>query len=210
MGWWITLGILFLLAILPLGASIRYDADGPVAVLIIGPVRYQVFPVKKKAGETKKDQKQPEKAKEKKKSTPKAADKEEKKKPASGGSWQDFIPLVWLVLDFLADFRRKLRVDCLELKLTLAGDDPADLAINYGRAWAALGNLWPNLERAFVIKKRDVEVMCDFTANETRVLARMDLTITLGRLLSMGSWHGLKILLEFFKIKNKNKGGATT
>ena len=111
-------------------------------------------------------------------------------------------------MDFLGDFRRKLRVNHLELKLVMAGDDPCDLAVNYGRAWAAVGNLMPQLEKIFVIKKRDVEVECDFTATETLVIARLDLTITLGRLLAAVVRFAFRALKEFIQIKNKRKGGA--
>ena len=111
-------------------------------------------------------------------------------------------------LRFLGDFRRKLRVDVLEMKLIMASDDPCDLAVNYGRAWAAVGNLLPQLERLFVIKKRDIQVECDFTASETLVIARLDLTITLGRLLAAVVVFGVRALKEFLKIKKKRKGGA--
>lgn len=122
----------------------------------------------------------------------------------------DFLPLVKVALDLLNDFRRKLRVNILELKLTLAGDDPCDLAVNYGRAWAALGNLWPKLEKYLVIKKRDVEVQCDFTASTTTVYARLKLTITLGRLLALAAVYGVRALKEFLTIRKKRKGGAVT
>ena len=78
--------------------------------------------------------------------------KEKKPKAEKGGSLLDFLPLVKIALDFLGDFRRKLRLDNLYLRLILAGSDPCDLAVNYGRAWAALGNLMPQLEKWFVIK----------------------------------------------------------
>ena len=97
----------------------------------------------------------------------------------------------------------------LELKLIMAADDPCDLAVNYGRAWAAVGNLMPRLERVLVIKKRDIEVECDFEANQTRVIARLDLTITLGRIIGTAVVYGVEALIEFLKIKNKRKGGAS-
>ena len=112
------------------------------------------------------------------------------------------------LFDFLGDFRRKLRVNRLELKIILGGGDPCDLAVNYGKAWAAMGNLIPQLERAFVIKKRDTEVECDFTASSTTVLARLDLTITLARMFSMGVRHAIHGLREFMKINKLRKGGA--
>ena len=55
MGWWITLGILTLLAILPLGVSVKYDEDGAVVKLIAGPVKITLFPRKKKDRKPKKE-----------------------------------------------------------------------------------------------------------------------------------------------------------
>ena len=85
---------------------------------------------------------------------------------------------------------------------------PCDLAVNYGKTWTAVGNLIPALERWFVIKKRDVEVECDFTASETKVIARLEITITLGRLLSLVAVYAVRGLKEFFVFRNKRKGGA--
>ena len=97
----------------------------------------------------------------------------------------------------------------LELKLVMAADDPCDLAVNYGRTWAAVGNLFPLLERIFVIKRRNVEVECDFTATQTLITARMDLTITLGRILSLGVRYGIRALREYLQIMKLRKGGAS-
>lgn len=224
MGWLIALGVVVLLAILPLGASVRYNSEGAVVRIIAGPIRFTVFP--KPAKEKKKDPKAEEKKakqeaeKKAAKAAKKKADKEAKEKTASekatvplipkekGGSWTDFLPLVKVVLDFLGDFRRKLRVNVLEMKLIMAADDPCDLAVNYGRAWAALGNLMPQLEKLFVIKKRDLEIECDFTASQTLVIARLDLTITLGRLLSMVTVLAVRGVKEYLNINKKRKGGA--
>ena len=111
------------------------------------------------------------------------------------------------LLDFLGAFRRKLRVDRLELKLILAGGDPASLGINYGKAWAAVGNLMPLLERIFVIKKRDVEVECDFAGSQTLIIARLQITITIGRIVGIAVLYGFRALRENLKIVNKRKGG---
>ena len=201
MGWLIALGVLILLALLPLGASVVYDEDGPRAWILLGCLKLPVFPRKKK----------PRKEQQKKQKKPKKTASSEKKpfpKPKTGGSWTDFLPLVQVVLDLLNDLRRKLRVNHLLLHLTLAGDDPCDLAVNYGRMNASLGALIAQLERVLVIQKRDVHVDCDFTANETVILARLDLTITLGRILSIAVRHGVRGLMTFLKIKKQREGGA--
>lgn len=201
MGWLIALAVIVLLALLPLGVSAKYDSDGPRVRIIAGPVRLTVFPRKKK---TKKEK--PPKA-EKPEKAAKSAGKTEPKK--TGGSITDFLPLVRVGLDFLEDFLcRKLRVNRLEMKVILAGDDPCDLAVNYGRAWAALGNLIPRLERFFVIKHRDMQVECDFTADKTLISARLDLTVTLGRLIALAAVYGVRVLREFLKINQSRKGGA--
>ena len=217
MGWIITLGMLVLLAILPLGASVKYDAEGPLVKLIAGPVKITIFPKVKKPQKEKK-QKEPKQTSPKKenaaaaKKTVKeqaAATQEEPPKKKAGGPVTDFLPLLKVALDLLNDFRRKLRVDRLEAKIVMAGGDPCDLAINYGRAWTAVGNLMPRLEKVFVIKKRDIDVECDFTASKTTIYARLDLTITLGRILAIAVVYGFRAVMELLKIKNKRKGGAS-
>ena len=211
MGWYIALGILVLMAVLPLGVSARYNAGGLLVKVIAGPVRITVFPLRKKEKKKPKKTEEPEKpAVEPAPQNPPAPPKpkEEPSGQEKGGSILDFWPLVQIALDFLGDFRRKLRLDNLELKLILAGGDPASLAINYGRTWAAVGNLMPHLDRLFVIKKRDIEVECDFTGTETLVIARLDLTITLGRILSLAVVYAIRAIKEFLNIKKKRKGGA--
>ena len=135
----------------------------------------------------------------------KEAPKPEKK---SGGPITDFLPLLKTVLDMLGAFRRRLRLNVLEVKVVLGGGDPCDLALNYGRAWAAIGNLQSQLEKIFVIKKRKIDVECDFCADQTKITARLDLTITLGRILATVFVYGIRALIQFLKINKKRKGGA--
>ena len=200
MGWLIALGVLTLIAILPIGVSASYDANGPAVAVTVGFVRIPLYPVKKK-------EKKPKEEPVPKQQKQKPAVKKQKTAP-KGGSLLDFLPLVDTVLDFMAAFGRKLRITHLQMKLILAGDDPCDLAVHYGEAWAALGSLFPLLENAFVIKKRDLEVECDFLSDKTTITARADLSITVGRVLSLAVVRGIPILRELLKIMNKRKGGA--
>lgn len=199
MGWLIALGILLALGCLPLGINGIYEASGPIANLLIGPVKIALYPREKK-----------KKEKPAKKEEPEKTAKSEETAPAQkkGGSFADFLPLVKVATDFLGDFRRKLRIKRLEMHLCMAGGDPCDLGINYGRAWAAVGNLMPQLERLFVIKKRDIQVQCDFTESKTTIYVRADITITLGRLFGLVFRYGWRALKEYLKITNKGKGGA--
>ena len=200
MGWLIFLAILVLLGSMPLGLRLRYDAGGAEAVLLVGMFRLGLYPMSDRLyrllHRPKKQKAQPVPQ------TPTAPPQPPPpKKP--GGDWKRFLPLLQTGLDLLGDLRRKLRVDHLTFHLIMAGDDPADLAVYYGRAWAAVGCLMPQLDRAFVIKKRDVQVECDFVGCEPRVVFAMDLTVTLGRLLGLAVRYGIRIIKQFLAIKKK-------
>ena len=190
----IVLAALCCLAFLPLGFRAVYRQDDPGVWLLVGPLKFRVDPGKPT------DNEQPKEPAKKKKSSESASKR--------GGSYRDFLPVVRSIIDFLSQFRRKIRVNHLEMKLILVGNDPCDLAVNYGRAWAALGSLMPQLERLFVIRKRNVEVECDFASEETVIFARADVTITLARTLHLLSRHGIKVLKELLKLKKLRKGGA--
>ena len=189
MGWVIALAILVGLGFLPLGFRAVYRESDPGVWVLIGPFKFRVYPGKQKAQKTN--------------STGKTSGSDTK-----GGSYQNFRPVIDTIVDFLGEFRRKICVKHLELKLILAGDDPSDLAVNYGKAWAILGGLIPQLERLFRIKKRDLEVECDFTSDSTRIFARVDATLTLARTLCLLSRHGVEILRRLFDLIKLRKGGA--
>ena len=199
MGWLIALAVIAGVLCIPLGIAATYDEDGAVVKLVAGFLRFQLYPGKPK------DKK--EKPKREQKPTPSKPTTQKKEK--KGGSLSDFFPLVDVVLDFLSDIRRKLRVDVLEVQFLMAGGDPCDLGINYGKAVAAVSALDPQLERLFVIKKKHIRVACDFAGEQNQVWANVRLTITVGRILSMGLRHGCKALREYMKIMKLRKGGAT-
>lgn len=210
MGWGIFFVCLLVLAWIPLGIRVSYGEAGFEARVIAGPVKITLFPRKNR----KKKPKTTDSSEKTTEETTKASS--EKKRPKtettekdepgmqSGGSLERFVPWIRLGLDFLGALRRKIRLDNLYLHVVLAGDDPCDLAVNYGRAWAVVGDLLPKLGRVFVIGKRDIQVDCDFAAEKITVAARGDMTITLGRTLCLGVIYGIRAL----KIILKRKGGA--
>lgn len=181
MGWRIVLWILFalcaliaLVLLLPVGIRIRY-CDGILKLwYTVGPVRLLRYPEAANARVKRKKSKinirtvldEPIKA-------------NRKYDSVLGDFWAELkttLGLVW-------HLRPKLRIKRLVLKLHLAGDEPASLAMEYGGAWAAIGNLLPLLEEAFTLKKRQLDVDCDFSGGATTLDAKLDITIGLGRLL---------------------------
>ena len=59
-----------------------------------------------------------------------------------------------------------------------------------------------------IIKKRDLEVECDFLAEQTTINFKIDISITVGRIISLLIINGIPVLREFMKIMNNRKGGA--
>lgn len=225
--WLIIPGILILFCLLPLGIGAVYGKQGPKVYLIIWKVKIPLYPRKPKKPKKEKapvkpsgnpprqENKQepvlskgqkPTKEAKQEASPAKGNNPPEEAKQKEDAPWdfEKLKSLLHLLVPFLGDLRRKIRITRLQGYLLLAGGDPCDLAVNYGRAWAALGNLQALLNRAFVIKKQDLQVGCDFAGDNTLFYGRADITITLGRLLSLVLRYGWKLL----KSTKMKKGGG--
>lgn len=202
MGWLIALGIIVLLAILPLGARILYNEEGFFIWLHVGPVKFLWFPDNE-------DEKSEEKKEKTKKTIYMAAGKQHKvhTEKKVGGLLTDFIDIIKAYLLLLRLLRPKVRIKRLEMNLVMAADDPCELAVNYGKAWAVVGNLIPLLESALVIKKRDIQVGCDFEATETRIYVRADIKIMLFRLIGVVFTYVYRLVKQYSNVKNSGKDG---
>ena len=199
MGWLFALGILILLGFMPLGICGVYDAGGPTAKLLVGPVRISLYPRQKKDKKVKVKKNKPKQEV----ATHNTGNPEKK-----GGNYSEFLPYLNILLDFLGELRKKMRVKRMEMLLCMAGGDPCELGINYGRAWAAVGTLMPQLEQLFVIERRDVQVLCDFTQVQTTLYFRVEIAISLGGFLGLLMRYGWRALKEYRKVNNNKKGGA--
>ena len=187
MWWLIILGILLFVAFVPFFARFSYDESGYRFRVLWG-----IFPIKRLPG--KKRQNNKEKPKKKTLSE------------TSGGKLSELIPIVKIGCGFLNALRKKMKLK-LELRVLMAGDDPCDLAINYGRAWAATGSLIPLLEESFIIKKRKIQIDCDFGAEETLVKADLRAHIATWKLIGIAAKYGFRLLKHYAKsMKSKESG----
>ncbi len=193
-------GILALLALLPIGFTLRYDEQGLTVKLVVWPFRIRLIPQKKK-----KEKPQEQEKEAMKKSAPVKKPAAEEKKPAKGGKLKDFIPMVRTALEFLGAFRRRLLVRRLEMTVTLAGGDPARLALQYGKAWAAAGCATAQLEEWFRIRKRSISMECDFLGTCTTVTALLYLTLPLGQAVYLAIKYGVRLFKDYMKIRNQKK-----
>lgn len=178
--WWIIpvaiAAVIAGLAFLPVGLRVIYDKEGLTVKLLIGVIPYKLNLTEINEKKYERRMKLRQKMEENPDYEPRII--------RPNGTLREFFPLLDLYLQLLFNKKYKLRVKLLELKLTMANDDPFDLAMNYGKAWAIISGLMPQLERFLNIKKRRLDVGCDFLAEETMIYARADLLIPLARLIA--------------------------
>lgn len=178
--WWIIpaalVAVLVLLAFLPVGLRVIYDQNGLTAKLLVGFIPYKLNLTEINEMSLQRRLKRKKRIEEDPNYQPRII------KP--NGTLREFFPLLDLYLQLLFNEKYKLRVKLLELKLTMAGDDPFDLAMNYGRAQTIINGLLPQLERFLTIKKRKIDIGCDFLAEETMIYTRADLLIPLSMLIA--------------------------
>ena len=179
----ITLGVLLAIGCIPLGVCAKFEEALTVSLTVLG-IPISLYPTKKKQDATQKKEKP---AKEKKKFSlpPKAALEE----------------YLRLLLDLLGDLRRKILLRKLKLHAVFGGHDEADAALNYGKAWAAIGVVMPLLEACFRIRKRDVGAFLSKDEKAIRLYAEACATLTVGQILHLA----IHALVRFLKIYKTNK-----
>ena len=186
----VLLSIVLVAIFLPMGIRLRYQKEGLTLKLVIGPLYLTLVPRKKRR--KKKPKKKP---KEKKLGT-------DAQKP-KGGKLSDLMDYLPWIFELIGHFRRRLLMRKLTLLINLAGDDPCDLALLYGKANGALGVVIPLLEKPFRIRKRDIQVYCDFLAEKTEIYLDLDIVACPARLLVLSLRYGYKFLKIIWKLNSE-------
>lgn len=185
-----------LIAMLRLGVRAEYSDEGLFLKIKAGPIWVQILP------QTKKEKK------------PKAA-----KQPAERGTQEkpkrnvkdtlsiakQFIPLLG---DAAGRFKRKLRIDYLQLHVIWGAADPAAAAMGFGAGHAAMGILWPAFAHNFRVKEHDLRVDVDFQRESPTLTAKLQTTLAIGQCLTLGlrlGWKALKIYLGMRREQTEQK-----
>lgn len=171
------LGIILLLQI-PVRIRFRYEQGDMELTLRFGPVKLQLFP--RKAEEEK--EKPPQKPSPEKKQKP-------KKQKAKINREQIFYALEKLPPILGRALRRTGRsiwIQPLKVYLLVAGYDPADTALLYGRLEAALAAGLPLLRQAIRIKDEDIRLYVDFTEQQMDCIAEVGAALRPWNLVTMG------------------------
>ena len=200
MRWLWILGIIaavcLLLGQIRLGLLVTLDGQ-TAADLRVGPFRIRLSPAK--SGK----KKPPKKAKPKK--TP--ADLSRKWKKFPRPDREDIRSAIRLLgppfRRVLHRLRRGIRIDPLELSVTLGGrDDPAAAAEQYGLAQAGVWSILPAVQQQFRVPHPSVHIGLDFDREGLLVRGRIGVSLRLGTLLHLGTAllvPGIRWLLAFRK-----------
>lgn len=207
-GWHImvfVLVVLFLIGQIRVGADVRYGQEGVRVQVRVGTVKITVFPRKPSAqkNKTEKTVKKAAKADESQENAGK--DKKAGKKLSIDQILDLAKQFVPLALEAAGCFWSKLVMDILEISVVIGSNDPADAALLYGQANAALGAVWKPLNQAFHVKNGRGHVEVDFNSQSTTLYVHTALSIKIGQVLWLGIHFGIKALMRFLQFRKIQK-----
>lgn len=192
--------ILLLLGQVRVGGRAEFSAEGFFLWIRLGRFKLKILPAGPREKKPKKPKKQKKELKEPKKEKPPTPLPEK-----IGGALEYAQALLPVALEAAKGMWRGLRVDVLELELTAGGGDPADAAMLYGQANAALGALWYPLTRAFHVKDGTARVKLDFDAPGTTLYGQAALSVKIGTLVWIGLRAGWKALFGALAARKRLK-----
>ena len=195
--------VLFLIGQVRVGGRAEFNAQGFFMWVRLGRFRIKILPVKPRL------EKKPKERKKKKLSQrPEKAKREREPVPFPekvGGALEYARALLPVALEAAKGIWRGLRVDVLELELTAGAADPADAALLYGRANAALGALWVPLTKAFHVRDGTARVKLDFDAPGMTIYVQAALSIRIGTAVWIGLRAGFKALFRALGARKRLK-----
>jgi len=194
--------VLLLIGQVRVGGRAEFNAEGFFLWVRLGKLRIKILPMKPKQ---EKEPRKPKKPKEKKPKKPKQEKPPTPLPEKVGGALEYAKALLPVGLEAAGGMLRGLRVDTLELELTAGGSDPADAAMLYGQANAALGALWYPLTKAFRVKDGSARVKIDFDAPGTTVYGTAGLSIKIGTVVWIGLRAGFKALFGALAARRRLK-----
>ncbi len=204
------IAILILIFTTPIHVRIGYSEQLTLAVKVLF---FKIISVPAKKKRKKKEKKEKPKAK-KKKSNKKPQKSEKPSKSAAkktlsqrASSAKELASLILeLISVFIRRFSHHLRVKLHRLKITVASDDPAKTAVEYGAAVQGTAYLLEFLSQStnlIVPKGSIVRVEPDFTAEKFKAEVDIDLSIALWQLIDTALRMGVRFIKR--KIKNTVK-----
>lgn len=219
--------LLLLILLLPARVRVMLRQEKFFLWVGLGPFRLRLLPWKEKKPKKQKKSEKPEEAKPQKRETPPSPSpqaerpgeaarpapqirKEKESAPASGGMDKLDIPyimdLIHLGLSAMEQFRRALRIDRFLLDCVIATEDAAKTAMAYGAAAAGVGMFLPLLEENLRVRKKDIQITCDFEKTESQIFLEIQVSALVFQLLIIG----IKVLRGFLRLRKQHDQEAVS
>lgn len=219
--------LLLLVLLLPARVRVMLRQEKFFLWVGLGPFRLRLLPWKEKKPKKQKKSEKPEKAKPQNREPPPSPPpqaerpgeaagpapqirKEKESTPVSGGMEKLDIPyimdLIHLGLSAMGQFRRALRVDRFLLDCAIATGDAAKTAMAYGAAAAGVGMFLPLLEENLRVRKKDIQVICDFEGTESQIFLEVQVSALVFQLLIIG----IKVLRGFLRLRKQHDQEAVS
>lgn len=219
--------LLLLVLLLPARVRVMLRQEKFFLWVGLGPFRLRLLPWKEKKPKKQKKSEKPEEAKPQDREPPPSPSpqaerpgetarpapqirKEKESTPVSGGMGKLDIPyimdLIHLGLSAMGQFRRALRVDRFLLDCAIATGDAAKTAMAYGAAAAGVGMFLPLLEENLRVRKKDIQVICDFEGTESQIFLEVQVSALVFQLLIIG----IKVLRGFLRLRKQHDQEAVS
>lgn len=219
--------LLLLVLLLPARVRVMLRQEKFFLWVGLGPFRLRLLPWKEKKPKKQKKSEKPEEAKPQNREPPPSPPpqaerpgeaarpapqirKEKERTPVSGGMGKLDIPyimdLIHLGLSAMGQFRRALRVDRFLLDCAIATGDAAKTAMAYGAAAAGVGMFLPLLEENLRVRKKDIQVICDFEGTESQIFLEVQVSALVFQLLIIG----IKVLRGFLRLRKQHDQEAVS
>ncbi len=219
----ILLALILLIFFVPYGVDAAYEEEVLTVKVKAGPVRIRLLPKKPL---TEKQQARRDKKQAKKAAKKKAAEEKKKKaaEEAEGKPKDETIKLGKkreITLDFLIAlarmavravrrFFRSFSIDFLKLHYIVAGPDPYNVAMQYGILCAAIEELCALSAGKIRLRRKDIAIGSDFTAQKQTINARVVITLQLYKLVHLAVAFGVEYLKWKWNDRREKKTAAET
>lgn len=189
------------ISLLRLGVSLKYSDSGFTAVLTVAFLHFTLYPAKGSPRKKRKKKGKPDKKK----------DELEEQKPEGqkGGGTEQFKQWFRIGMDVLRKLRRRLRVNMLQVRHVVAGEDAAKTAIAYGNTCAAVAAILPGLNNLLSIRRQDIKIDVDFTGRASKIYVNVIISLAVWEIIYIAGSLMIPIIQKGLlgKRNAKKKGG---
>lgn len=200
MKFFLVLGVIlllfFLISLVRVGGDLVFGEAGFFLKLRLGRFHFALYPMKPKKEKPKKEKQRKFKPK------PKAAPPKPGPKVNTWALLREMLPVA---TEAAGHFKNKVRIDRLNMDLTVAAGDPATAAVAYGAANAFIGMMIPVLENNFKMKGRNLRTRVDFNRTSPAVELATAFSLTIGQGVALSSYFCVRALKAYMSRNNAQK-----